>query len=48
MAGVRVICNYIEDIYRIADLLVNQNDITLVRTGIISPIPRRMATEACT
>ena len=32
VAGVRVICNYIEDIYRIADLLVNQNDITLVRT----------------
>lgn len=31
IAGVRVICNYIEDIYRIADLLTGQNDITLLR-----------------
>jgi len=32
IAGVRVICNYIDDIYRIADLLVQQDDITLLRT----------------
>ena len=31
IAGVRVICNYIEDIYRIADLLIRQPDIELVR-----------------
>ncbi len=31
IAGVRVICNYIEDVYRIADLLVSQDDITQVR-----------------
>jgi len=30
IAGVRVICNYIDDIYRIADLLVHQQDIELV------------------
>jgi len=31
VAGVRVICNYIEDINRIADLLIKQDDITLIR-----------------
>ena len=31
IAGVRIICNYIEDIYRIADLLIRQPDIELVR-----------------
>ena len=32
IAGVRVICNYIDDIYRIADLLTGQDDVELVRT----------------
>lgn len=32
VAGVRVICNYVDDIYRIADLLIKQDDITLIRT----------------
>lgn len=32
VAGIRVICNYVDDIYRIADLLTNQDDITLIRT----------------
>lgn len=31
IAGVRVICNYIEDIYQIALLLLRQSDVTLVR-----------------
>lgn len=31
IAGIRVICNYIDDIYRVADLLTNQDDVTLVR-----------------
>lgn len=31
IAGVRVICNYIEDVYRVAQLLTSQDDITLVR-----------------
>jgi len=31
IAGVRVICNYIDDIDRIADLLTRQDDITLIR-----------------
>ena len=41
IAGVRVICNYIDDIYRIADLLVKQDDITLLCTKdyIANPKP---------
>ena len=41
VAGVRVICNYIDDIYRIADLLVKQDDITLLCTKdyIANPKP---------
>lgn len=31
IAGIRVICNYIDDIYRVADLLTGQSDVTLVR-----------------
>ena len=32
VAGIRVICNCVDDIYRIADLLIKQDDITLIRT----------------
>ncbi len=31
IAGIRVICNYIDDIYRVAEMLTAQDDITLVR-----------------
>lgn len=31
VAGVRVICSFVDDVYRIADALVQQDDITLVR-----------------
>ena len=31
IAGIRVICNYIEDIYTISELLLQQDDITLIR-----------------
>ncbi len=30
VAGVRVICNYIDDVYRVADLLIGQSDIKLI------------------
>ena len=30
MAGIRVICSYVDDIYAIADMLISQNDITLI------------------
>lgn len=31
IAGVRIICNYINDIYRLADMLIRQPDLELVR-----------------
>jgi len=31
IAGIRVICCYIEDVYRIAELLLHQDDVTLLR-----------------
>lgn len=41
IAGVRVICNYIEDIYTVADLLTAQDDVKLVsrKDYIKSPKP---------
>lgn len=32
IAGVRVVCCYISDIYELADMLIKQNDITLIET----------------
>lgn len=31
IAGVRIVCNYLEDIYRLAELLCRQRDVELVR-----------------
>ena len=31
IAGVRIVCNYVEDIYRVAELLIHQRDVELVR-----------------
>ncbi|WP_280527287.1 GTP pyrophosphokinase family protein [Clostridium sp. BJN0001] len=31
IAGIRVICSFVSDIYEIADLLINQDDITLIQ-----------------
>ena len=41
VAGIRVICNYIDDIYRVAELLTGQDDVTLtrVRDYIKNPKP---------
>lgn len=41
IAGVRVICNYIEDIYAVAEFLTRQDDVTLIKTKdyIKSPKP---------
>lgn len=41
IAGVRVICSYIDDIYLISNMLLSQNDIELIRTSdyIKSPKP---------
>ena len=41
IAGVRVVCRYVDDIYRIADLLLAQDDISLImqKNYIESPKP---------
>ena len=41
VAGIRVICSYIDDIYEIADALLSQDDVTLVtrKDYIIDPKP---------
>ena len=31
IAGVRIICHYIDDVYQVATMLLNQSDITLIR-----------------
>ncbi|MBE5870922.1 MAG: GTP pyrophosphokinase family protein [Lachnospiraceae bacterium] len=41
IAGIRVICSFTSDIYRIAEMIINQNDIKVlsVKDYIISPKP---------
>ncbi|PKM44094.1 MAG: GTP pyrophosphokinase, partial [Firmicutes bacterium HGW-Firmicutes-6] len=41
IAGVRVICNYLNDINRIANLLIRQDDITLVRKNDYISEPKK-------
>lgn len=31
VAGIRVICNFIDDIYKVSDMLIQQDDITLIQ-----------------
>ncbi len=40
MAGVRVICNYIDDVYTVADLLLKQDDIKLLRRSDYIKYPK--------
>lgn len=30
IAGIRVVCNFVDDVYRVADMLTNQQDVTLI------------------
>ena len=41
IAGVRVVCSFVDDIYRLADCLLSQDDITLIRRKdyILNPKP---------
>lgn len=49
VAGVRVICSYIDDIYRIADSLLAQDDITLItRKDYISKTKPPVFIQVCT
>ena len=41
IAGIRVICNYIDDIYKIAELLLKQSDIELVREKDYIEAPKK-------
>lgn len=41
IAGVRVICNYLNDIYRIANLLLRQDDVSLVRRSDYIETPKK-------
>ena len=45
VAGIRGICSFIDDIYRLRDCLVRQDDVTLIQKKIISAAPRVMGTE---
>ena len=40
IAGVRVICNYIEDIYAVAEFLTRQDDVTLIKTKDYTKNPK--------
>lgn len=31
IAGIRVVCNFVDDVYRVADMLINQQDVTLLQ-----------------
>ena len=40
IAGVRVVCNFVDDIYRVAELLVRQRDVELVETADYIKTPK--------
>lgn len=46
IAGIRVVCNFIDDVYAIADMLMEQNDIRLITKKITYRILNPTATEA--
>ena len=41
IAGIRVICKYIEDVYRIAELLLNQDDMSLIKMSDYIKEPKK-------
>lgn len=48
VAGVRVICSYIHDVYNLLELLQKQDDLEIVEIKITSTIRSRTAIVACT
>jgi putative GTP pyrophosphokinase len=48
IAGIRVICSFTSDIYRVAEMIGNQNDIRSYRSRTTSRIPRRADIRAIT
>lgn len=47
IAGVRVICGYIEDVYKISRVFLNQTGIRLLKEKDYIKIPSRTGTEVC-
>lgn len=41
IAGIRVVCNFVDDVYRVADMLIEQNDVKLItrKDYIANPKP---------
>lgn len=41
IAGIRVVCNFVDDVYNVADMLINQQDVTLItrKDYIANPKP---------
>ena len=48
IAGVRVVCNYIQDAEMIAELLLSQDDVSLIKKTDYIHNPRKAATAVCT
>lgn len=46
IAGVRVICYFVDDIYNLTELLKSQSDLIVIRNVIISEIRNQTDTEA--
>lgn len=47
VAGVRVICSFVEDVYTVAETLLRQDDIQLITKKDYIANPKPMDTEAC-
>ena len=43
IAGIRIVCSFTSDIYRMAEMIGKQNDLTVVSVRIISGIRRKAA-----
>ena len=46
IAGIRITCSFTSDIYRIADMIANQNDLTVLSVQDYIKSPKKAATEA--
>ena len=46
IAGIRIICSFTSDIYRIVDMISEQRDIKVIGVRITSPFPRSAGTRA--
>ncbi len=48
IAGIRITCSFVDDAYRLSDLLTGRTTSPSATSRITSPSPRRKATRACT